>query len=80
MRPVAIAGIGCLCAAGLTLRQCMDSLYAGKRQPAAPTRFPFKHKLSFPVFEIEQDFFPEDRISNGVEDEQTGFDRHAGSA
>ncbi|MBW1819222.1 MAG: beta-ketoacyl-[acyl-carrier-protein] synthase family protein [Deltaproteobacteria bacterium] len=65
MRPVAITGIGCLCAAGLTLRQCMDSLYAGKRQPAAPTRFPFKHKLSFPVFEIEQDFFPEDRISNG---------------
>jgi 3-oxoacyl-[acyl-carrier-protein] synthase-1/3-oxoacyl-[acyl-carrier-protein] synthase II len=42
----------------------MISLYAGKRQPAPPTRFPFKHKFSFPVFEIDKDFFPADRINN----------------
>ena len=63
-RPVAIAGIGCLCAAGLSLDECMTSLYAGRRHPAPPTRFSFEQNYSFPVFEITADFVPGDRLRN----------------
>ena len=62
-RPVAIAGIGCLCAAGLSLTECMTSFYAGRRHPAPPTRFSFEQNFSFPVFEITDDFFPADRLN-----------------
>jgi len=54
--PVAIAGIGCICSAGLELKECMDHLYNGKRNPAPPTNFPTN--ISLPVFEVLQDFFP----------------------
>ncbi len=63
-RPVAIAGIGCLSAAGLSLSECMASLYAGRREPATPTRFAFERNHPFPVFEITKDFFPADRLGN----------------
>jgi 3-oxoacyl-[acyl-carrier-protein] synthase-1/3-oxoacyl-[acyl-carrier-protein] synthase II len=63
-RPVAIAGIGCLCAAGLSLADSMTSLYAGRRHPKTPTRFSFEQNYSFPVFEITADFFPADRLRN----------------
>jgi 3-oxoacyl-(acyl-carrier-protein) synthase len=53
--PVAIAGIGCICSAGLVLKECMDFLYKGKRNPAPPVNFPTK--LTFPVFEVLEDFF-----------------------
>ena len=53
--PVAIVGIGCICSAGLVLEDCMDSLYKGKRNPAPPINFPTK--LTFPVFEVLEDFF-----------------------
>ena len=53
--PVAIAGIGCICSAGLVLEDCMDFLYKGKRSPAPPINFPTK--LTFPVFEVLEDFF-----------------------
>lgn len=64
MPPVAIAGIGCLCGAGLTLKQCMTSMYAGIRQPALPTRFSLDHTCTFPVFEVTDDFFPAEKIRN----------------
>ena len=54
--PVAIAGIGCICSAGLVLKECMDFLYKGKRNPAPPVNFPTE--ISLPVFEVLQDFFP----------------------
>jgi len=53
--PVAIAGIGCICSAGLVLKECMDFLYKGERNPAPPANFPTK--LTFPVFEVLEDFF-----------------------
>jgi 3-oxoacyl-[acyl-carrier-protein] synthase II len=62
MTPVPIAGIGCLCAAGLTLPRCMETLYAGRRHPTLPTRFRTRQALPFPVFEIRQPIF-DDRPS-----------------
>jgi len=58
LSPVAIAGIGCICSAGLVLRECMDFLYKGKRNPAPPVNF--STKLNFPVFEVIEDFFQPD--------------------
>ena len=55
VKPVAIAGIGCICSPGLVLKECMDFLYKGKRNPAPPINFPTK--LTFPVFEVLKDFF-----------------------
>jgi 3-oxoacyl-[acyl-carrier-protein] synthase-1/3-oxoacyl-[acyl-carrier-protein] synthase II len=55
VEPVAIIGIGCICSAGLVLKECMDFLYQGKRYPAPPVNFPTK--LTFPVFEVLGDFF-----------------------
>ena len=55
VEPVAIAGIGCICSAGLVLKECMNFLYKGKRHPAPPVNFPTK--LTFPVFEVLEDFF-----------------------
>jgi len=55
--PVAITGIGCLSAAGMSLKQNMASLFAGKRHVAPPKRFSSSHPVSYPVFEILEDDF-----------------------
>ncbi|MDP2644729.1 MAG: beta-ketoacyl-[acyl-carrier-protein] synthase family protein [Desulfobacterales bacterium] len=60
--PVAIAGIGCICSAGLTLKDSMRSLYRGERRPAPPTCFSAPPPFAFPVFEILEDFFPGRKI------------------
>jgi 3-oxoacyl-(acyl-carrier-protein) synthase len=57
---VAITGIGCLCAAGLNLNECMDTLYSGKRDPAPPKGDPFYSRTSHPVFRVRSDFFREE--------------------
>jgi len=49
---IAVTGIGCLCAAGLDLKQCMDSLFSGGCAPNPPTRFSSGHPTDYPVFEI----------------------------
>jgi 3-oxoacyl-[acyl-carrier-protein] synthase-1/3-oxoacyl-[acyl-carrier-protein] synthase II len=54
--PVPVTGIGCLCAAGANLNECMDSLFAGKRKPLPPTRFSSDHRVAYPVFEITSTF------------------------
>ncbi|KPJ77747.1 MAG: beta-ketoacyl synthase [Deltaproteobacteria bacterium SG8_13] len=59
--PVPIVGIGCICSAGTTLAQCMQSLYRGERYPAPPTRFSFSGTSAFPVFEVLDNFFTPDR-------------------
>jgi len=61
--PVAITGLGCLCAAGLNLRECMSSLFSGTRNPAPPQRFAHDHPTAYPVFEVIEEFFPDN--SNG---------------
>jgi 3-oxoacyl-[acyl-carrier-protein] synthase II len=50
--PVAITGMGCLCAAGTSLPACLDSLFAGVRAPAPPARFESNHPTRYPVFEM----------------------------
>ena len=50
--PVAITGLGCICAAGTNLDSCMEALYSGQRAPAAPSRFTSSHPTRYPVFEI----------------------------
>jgi 3-oxoacyl-[acyl-carrier-protein] synthase II len=49
---VAVTGIGCLCAAGLNLKECMDSLFGGGCTPQPPSRFSSDHPTVYPVFEI----------------------------
>ena len=49
---VAVTGIGCLCAAGLNLKECMDSLFGGGCTPHPPSRFSSDHPTVYPVFEI----------------------------
>jgi len=58
--PVAIAGIGCLSAAGRSLKENMTSLFAGKRHAAPPVRFSSRHPVSYPVFEIPEYDLPND--------------------
>lgn len=50
--PVAITGLGCICAAGTGVDACMESLYSGLRAPAPATRFSSTHPTRFPVFEV----------------------------
>lgn len=50
--PVAITGLGCICAAGTNLDDCMAALYRGERAPAAPARFSSSHPIRYPVFEV----------------------------
>ncbi len=54
--PIAVSGIGCLCAAGENLEQCMESLFAGRQQSAPPVRFSSSHPVTYPVFEIPDHF------------------------
>lgn len=56
MTPVAIAGVGCICALGPDYAQCLDTLFAGRRSVGPPTRFPAYCKTSQPVFEVPDDF------------------------
>jgi len=56
LRPVAITGMGCLCAAGLDLPACIDFLFQGKRNPAPPSRLAIAASPPFPVFEVPDPF------------------------
>ena len=61
---VAITGIGCLSAAGMSLKENMDSLFAGRRHVASPKRFSSSHPAPYPVFEILEDLFPARKLKN----------------
>lgn len=52
---VAITGIGCICAPGNSLPECMESLFKGERKLGAPMRFTSDHNTSYPVFEVADD-------------------------
>ncbi len=54
--PVAVTGLGCLCAAGGNLPQIMAALYRGERAPQPPRRFRVEHPEPGPVFEVAEDF------------------------
>src|SRR6266702_1327749 len=50
--PVAITGLGCICAAGTDLDACLATLFSGTRNPAPPVRFASTHPVPYPVFEV----------------------------
>jgi 3-oxoacyl-[acyl-carrier-protein] synthase-1/3-oxoacyl-[acyl-carrier-protein] synthase II len=58
MPPVAVTGLGCICAAGRNLGECMASIFRGQRAPAPPVRFNSNHPVRYPVFEVAN--FPDD--------------------
>jgi 3-oxoacyl-[acyl-carrier-protein] synthase-1/3-oxoacyl-[acyl-carrier-protein] synthase II len=53
---VAVSGIGCLSAAGLNLKACMQTIAEGGRAPQPPTRFSSDHAVAYPVFEVPQPY------------------------
>lgn len=52
---VAITGIGCVCAPGNNLPECMGSLFRGERRIGVPMRFASGHSAVYPVFEVADD-------------------------
>ncbi len=56
MKKVSVTGMGCVCAAGLSVDAAMRSMAAGKRSPAPPARIKTDLRESFPVFEAPIDF------------------------
>ena len=51
--PVAITGMGCICAAGNNLSDSMSALFSGVRAPAPPVNFTSNHPINYPVFEVQ---------------------------
>jgi len=51
-KPVAITGIGALCATGLDFESAFSALFEECREPAAPRRFQLEHPLTYPIFEL----------------------------
>ncbi|WP_207261028.1 beta-ketoacyl-[acyl-carrier-protein] synthase family protein [Desulfovibrio sp. Huiquan2017] len=62
---VAILGAGCICAAGPTLDACLETMLAGKGEPAAPTHFICEQAVTYPVFEVPQKWVDSSSISAG---------------
>lgn len=51
--PVAITGIGCLCASGKSLSDSMNSIFKGIRNAGTPETITSSHSCIYPVFEIK---------------------------
>lgn len=49
--PVAITGMGCLCAAGANLPSCIQNLFSDRRDPKPPRNLAAIHPVVYPVFE-----------------------------
>jgi 3-oxoacyl-[acyl-carrier-protein] synthase-1/3-oxoacyl-[acyl-carrier-protein] synthase II len=60
--PVAITGMGCICAAGNNLNDSMASLFSGLRAPAPPISFTSNHPIDYPVFEVLNFSVPADLL------------------
>jgi 3-oxoacyl-[acyl-carrier-protein] synthase-1/3-oxoacyl-[acyl-carrier-protein] synthase II len=52
--PAAITGVGCICGAGGTLVDCIETLFEGRRNPLPPLRFTSTHGVQYPVFEVPE--------------------------
>ena len=50
--PVAITGLGCICAAGRDLPSSVASMFDVLPQPKPPVRFTSDHPTAYPVFEV----------------------------
>jgi 3-oxoacyl-[acyl-carrier-protein] synthase II len=64
--PVAVTGLGCICAAGTNLEGCLASLYSGVRAPAPPLRFSSSHPVNYPVFEVPGFIEPPELLRTGA--------------
>ncbi len=53
---VEVTGMGCLCAAGSNLRQCLEDIFAGHRRQSPPEKFRTSHTSTYPVFEIPEEY------------------------
>ncbi|MDY0268465.1 beta-ketoacyl-[acyl-carrier-protein] synthase family protein [Trichloromonas sp.] len=60
--PVAVTGLGCICAAGKTLPETLAALFRGERAPAPSRRFATSYPTPFPVFEVTEDFAGRDDL------------------
>ena len=52
--PTAITGVGCICGAGGTLGECIETLFEGRRNPLPPLQFTSTHGVRYPVFEVPE--------------------------
>ena len=59
-RAAAVTGLGCLCAAGACVEECLVSLFKGERNLRPPSRFKSTQKTIYPVFEVPDEFLRED--------------------
>jgi 3-oxoacyl-(acyl-carrier-protein) synthase len=51
---VNVRGIGCICALGSNIKECMKSMFKGLRKTAPPRRFSTDHSIEYPVFQIDE--------------------------
>ncbi len=54
-----ITGLGCICAAGATLAQTMESLLGGRREPVFSDHIQSSHSVRYPVFQLPRPWAPE---------------------
>lgn len=59
-RRVVVTGLGCICAAGPDLASTTATVFAGRREPAAPSHFSTDHEVAYPVFEIPDRWIGDD--------------------
>ena len=52
---VSVTGLGCICAAGNSVKAAMDSMYSGTRHPAKPEQIQTKLDIIYPVFEVDSE-------------------------
>ncbi len=61
---VAISGAGCLCAAGMTLNDSLQSMLQGRRNPQPPAAFKTSHPETFPVLRSVVIFLRREMMTN----------------
>ncbi|WP_462323824.1 beta-ketoacyl-[acyl-carrier-protein] synthase family protein [Desulfoplanes sp.] len=74
---VSVTGMGCICAAGLHVDECLASLATGRRDPQEPGRFHNEHSQPFPVFEVPEHRLADDHLPVHDRTLTVRFARHA---
>lgn len=54
---VVVTGLGCLCAVGVNLPDCLQGVFAGAQHSLAPKKIATAHPVVYPVFEVPDVFF-----------------------
>src|SRR5512145_1195290 len=60
--PVAITGMGCICAAGGSLKESLESMYRGERNWTAEKEFPTGHRFGSAFFPVARVFEEESEL------------------